>query len=53
MKTTSPDRTNESRASTSPCRVERRKHLTSTEMQKAGGKEGHLPGAEPFGWRPA
>ena len=48
----SPDRTNESQASTSPCRVERSKHFTSTEMQKAGGKEGRLPGAEPFCWRP-
>lgn len=53
MKTTSPDRTNESQASAFPCRVERRKHLTSPEMQKAGGKEGHRPGAEPFCWRPA
>ena len=53
MKTMSPDRTNESQASVSPCRVERRKSLTGTEMQKAGRKEGHLPGAEPFGWRPA
>lgn len=53
MKTTSPDRTKESQASASPCRVERRKRFTSTEMQEAGGKEGRLPGAEPFSWRPA